>query len=61
MQITPSPALLEALSSVTQTAKARPAQQPVTSMAVEPEAADGGARRSGPPQPHLARNLDITV
>lgn len=61
MQITPSAALLEALSSVTQSAKAPPARQPVKPLAVEPKAADGGAGRSGPPHPYLGRNLDITV
>ena len=61
MQITPSTALLEALSSVAQSAKARPGPQPAKPLADEPKAADSGARRPDPPQPHLGRNLDITV
>jgi hypothetical protein len=59
MQITPSAGLLEALSSVTQSAKARPALQPAKTPVAEPKAADGA--RPGPPQPHLGRNLDILV
>lgn len=60
MQITPSAGLLEALSSVTQSAKARPALQPAKTPVAEPKAVDG-AQRPGPPQPHLGRNLDILV
>lgn len=61
MQISPSTALLEALSSVTQSAEARPAPQPAKPAVEQSTAADGGGRRSGSPQPHLGRNLDITV
>jgi hypothetical protein len=61
MQITPSAALFEALSAITQNPQARQAPQPAKSPVEQPNATDAARNRPTPAQPHLGRQVDITV
>lgn len=61
MQVTPSPALIEALSQLSQRVEPRAAQTTPRARPAEEGAAADGSARPAPPQAHLGRFVDITV